>query len=96
MACSPRSFLAIGLPPAANLATAPRGVAFDCLAAGVGIDLGVQDQDVHVAAGCEDVVEAAVADVISPAVAADDPDALLDEVVRHAQQVAGIGRVDLR
>jgi hypothetical protein len=38
------------LPAAANLATAPIGVAFDCLAAGVGVHLGVEHQDVDVAA----------------------------------------------
>ena len=43
------------------------------LAAGVGIDLGVEDQDVDVFAGSEDVVQSAVTDVIGPAVAADDP-----------------------
>ena len=51
------------------------------LAAGVGVDLGVEHQDVHVPAHGDDVVEAAVADVVGPAVAADDPDALLHQVV---------------
>ena len=39
------------------------------------------------------MVEAAVADVVSPAVAADDPDALANEVVRERQQVTGVGAV---
>ena len=82
--------MAIGLPPAANLATAPRGRRLRHLAAGVGIDLGVEHQDVDVAARCEHVIEPAVADVVGPAVAADDPDALLDQVVGHAQQVPGV------
>ena len=51
------------------------------LAARVRVDLGVEDEDVDVLVRGEDVVEAAVADVVGPAVAADDPDALLDEVV---------------
>ena len=51
------------------------------LAAGVRVDLGVEDQDVDVAALGQDVVEAAVADVVGPAVAADDPHALADQVV---------------
>ena len=51
--------------------TAPSGVALDCLAAGVGVDLGVEHEDVDVAVGGEHVVEAAVADVVGPAVAAE-------------------------
>ncbi len=51
------------------------------LAAGVRVDLGVEHEDVDVAPGREHVVEAAEADVVGPAVAADDPDALADEGV---------------
>jgi len=64
MAIRPRSFLAPGLPPAANLATAGARRGFGGLASGVGIDLGVEHQDVDVAAAGEDVIEAAVADVV--------------------------------
>ena len=64
------------------------------LAAGVRVDLGVEDQDVDVAAGGDHVIEAAEADVVGPAVAADDPDALLDQRVGEGQQVAGFGGVD--
>ena len=46
------------------------------LAAGVGVDLGIEDQHVDVAAAGEHVIEPAVADVVGPAIAADDPDAL--------------------
>ena len=52
------------------------------LPAGVGVDLGVEHQDVDVAARRQHVVEAAVADVVGPAVAADDPDALLRPACR--------------
>ena len=51
------------------------------LAAGVGIDLGVEDEDVDVPVHGQDVVEAAVADVVGPAVAADAPDALFDQEI---------------
>ena len=60
------------------------------LAAGVRVDLGVEHEDVDVATRREDVVEAAEADVVGPAVAADDPDALADEVVGERQQVPGV------
>ena len=51
------------------------------LAAGVRVDLGVQHQDVHVAVHGDHVVDAAVSDVVCPAVSADDPDRLVGEVV---------------
>ena len=61
------------------------------LAAGVGVDLGVEHEHVDVAAAREDVVEPAGADVVGPAVAADDPDAAPDEVVDDAPQVGDGG-----
>ena len=51
------------------------------LAAGVGIYFGVQHQDIDVAVLRHDMIEAAETDVIRPAVAADDPDALVHKVV---------------
>ena len=53
------------------------------LTAGVGINLGVEHEDVHVASAGQDVIEAAVADVVGPAVATDDPDALLHQHVGY-------------
>ena len=50
------------------------------LSAGVGVDLGVKDEDVDVLAGGQHVVKAAEADVVGPAVAAEDPAGLLGEV----------------
>jgi hypothetical protein len=49
------------------------------LAAGVGIDLGIEHQDVDVVGQRQHVVEAAVADVVGPAVAADDPHRAADQ-----------------
>ena len=75
MAISPRSFL----PSACRRRELRHRAArrrLRRLAAGVRVDLGVEHQDVDVAAGGEHVVEAAEADVVGPAVAADDPDAL--------------------
>ena len=83
---SARSFLATGLPAAANLRDRRARGGLGHLAARVGVDLGVEDEDVHVPAAGEDVVQAAVADVIRPAVAADDPDRFLDEVVGQRRQ----------
>src|SRR5690349_15774254 len=66
------------------------------LAAGVGVDLRVEYEDVDVAAGSEHVIEAAITDVVGPAVAADDPDALLDQIVGHREKFAGARAVDMQ
>ena len=50
------------------------------LTTGVGVNLGVEDEDVDVVAGSQDVVQATEADVVGPAVAAEDPEGLLGEV----------------
>ena len=47
------------------------------LPAGVGIDFRVKHQHVDIASAGQHMIQSAVADVIGPAVAADDPDALL-------------------
>jgi hypothetical protein len=60
------------------------------LAAGVGVNLGIEHEDVDVASAGEHVIEAAVADVISPAVAADDPDTLFHQHVGDGQQLLGL------
>ena len=51
------------------------------LASGVGIDFRIEDEDVHVAAAGQHVVDTAEADIIRPSVAADDEDHLVGEVV---------------
>ncbi len=61
------------------------------LAAGVRVHLGVDDQDVDVAPVRQHVIEAAVADVVRPAVAADEPHALLHEVVGERFEPARLG-----
>ena len=58
------------------------------LPAGVRVDLGVEHEHVDVPPARQDVVEPAGADVVGPAVAADDPDAAPDQVVDDAEQVA--------
>ncbi len=69
---------------------APSGRGLGGLAAGVGIDLGVEHQHVDVAPRGQHVVEPAVADVIGPAVAADEPDRAAHEVVDDREQVFGL------
>ena len=54
---------------------------FGALSAGVGVEFGVNDQNIYVFVHSENVIQAAVADVVSPAVAAEDPDGFLDEAI---------------
>ena len=58
---------------AANWATAAVGVALDSLAARVGIYFRIEDEYVDILIQGQDVIQAAIADIISPAVAAEDP-----------------------
>ena len=51
------------------------------LSAGVGVNLGIEDEDVDIFTGSENMVHTAEADVVCPAVAAEDPDGLLGEVI---------------
>ena len=83
---APRSFLPLSLPEAVNFATAPRGVALEAWPPGVRVHLGVEHEDVHVAARRQHVVEPAEADVVGPAVAPDDPHAIADQRVGHREQ----------
>jgi len=57
----------------------------------VRVNLGVEDKDIDVLAGSEDVIESAEADVEGLPVAAKNPYALADECVGDGQQVARIG-----
>ena len=57
------------------------------LAARVGVDLGVHDEDLDVLAGGENVVKTAVADIVGPAVTAEHPDRLADEVVGNREEL---------
>ena len=64
------------------------------LSAGVGVNLGIEDEDVDIFTGSENMVHAAEADIVCPAVAAEDPDGLLGEVILlgkdFSAQLAGI------
>ncbi len=57
------------------------------LSAGVGVHLGVDDDDVDILAAGQDVVQTAESDIIAPAVAAEDPLALLDEAVAEFEEL---------
>ena len=60
------------------------------LTAGVGVNFGVENENVDVFAHSENVVKSAVTDIVSPAVAAEDPNGLLDKAVgRRVDLVQG-------
>ena len=56
-----------------------------CLSACVGVHFGVQYQNVYVFAACQHVVKSAVADVVSPAVATENPHGFLNEAILFLQ-----------
>src|SRR5437667_9651855 len=95
MASMAKSFLAVCLPPVANFATEPRGVALD-ICPPVGIDFRVKHQEVDVAPRAEHVVQACRAYVVGPTVAPDDPDALAHQRVSDSEKRAGLRRIDAR
>src|SRR5699024_7778930 len=57
------------------------------LSTGVGVNFGIEDEDVDVLVGSQHMVYAAEADVVCPAVAAEDPDGLLGQVFLLGQDV---------
>ncbi|MNG97572.1 hypothetical protein D3C79_566900 [compost metagenome] len=59
------------------------------LATGVGVALGVEHQHVDVLPQTQHMVEPAEADVIGPAIAADEPDRLVHQVIRIPRQLSG-------
>ena len=80
-------FLADFLTGGGELGDSAGGGSLRRLSAGVGVHLGVHDDDVHILAAGQDVVETAESDVIAPTVTAEDPLALLDEAVTELEEL---------
>ncbi|MPN07494.1 hypothetical protein SDC9_154764 [bioreactor metagenome] len=57
------------------------------LTAGVGINLGIKDNDIDVLALCQNVIQTAITNIIGPAVATEDEDRLLGEVILLLEDV---------
>ena len=74
-------FLARLLAARRELRDGARGRGLRALAAGVGVDLGVDHKHVHVGAARDHVVEPAEADVVRPTVAAEHPKCLLSQLI---------------
>ena len=79
----PRSFFLVRLPAAANFATAACGGGLGGLSAGVGVHLGIEHEHVDVLILRQHMIQSAVADVVGPAVAAEDPEGLLGQQVAY-------------
>ena len=67
------------------------GRRFGFLSAGIRVDLGIHDQDIDIAIAGEDMVQPAEADIVCPAVTADDPDQALEQIVAQRIQVLRCG-----
>ena len=95
-------FLGGCLAAGGELGHRPERCGLGGLAAGVGVHLGVEHQGVHIAAAGEHMVEAAEADVVSPAIASHQPDAGLHQGIGDCQQPGGgeggaaLGRLGLQ
>ena len=59
----------------------------------IGVNLGIEHQQVDVESTSQHVIEAAVANVVGPAVSADDPDALLHHHVGEGQELLCFGQI---
>ena len=57
----------------------------------VGVHLSIEDHDVDILAGSQDVIQAAEADVVCPAVTTEDPDGLLGDELLALQDLSGLG-----
>ena len=79
-------FLADGLALRGELGHRGTRSGLGCLPAGVRVDLRVKHQHVDVPPRGEDVVQAAKPDVVSPAVAANDPDAPAHQRIGHGEK----------
>jgi hypothetical protein len=85
-----RSFFFTRLAGSRELSNSADRGSLGSLSAGVGVNLGIEDQDVDILAGSQSVVQTAEADVVCPAVAAEDPHGLLSEVILILQNLGGL------
>ena len=60
------------------------------LATGIRIYLGIEDQQVNIAPGGDDMVKTAVANIVCPAIAADNPNGFFDQGIGYCGQVLGL------
>ena len=67
------------------------GGGFAHLAAGIGVDLGIKDQDIDIGPAGHDMIQPAKADIVGPAIAAQDPVGLFAEELLVMQKLLGAG-----
>ena len=80
-------FFGGGFAAARKLRHRTLGRGFGHLAAGVGVHLGVEHQQVDVVVAGEQVVDAAEANVVSPAISPHDPDTAFHQISAQLQQL---------
>ena len=82
-----QALLADFLTSSSELADFTNVGSLGCLSTGVGVHLSIEDHHVDILAGSQNVIQTAEADVVCPAVAAEDPDGLLGDVLLALQDL---------
>ncbi|MND94188.1 hypothetical protein D3C80_863980 [compost metagenome] len=80
----------------AELGHRPERGGLRLLAASVGVTLSVQHQHVDVFGQAEDVIQPAEPDIVSPAVAANQPDGFIHQIIGVGRQLARVVTFNLR
>ena len=83
----PQIFFGCRFAPRRKFGNGTEGGGFGHLPTGVGVHLRIHHQHVDVATAGQYVVKATVADVVGPAVTADDPHALFNQVIGQGVEV---------
>lgn len=74
-------FASLALAMLTKLGNRPKRRGFRRLSTRVGVTLGIQYQNIDVLGETQDVIQPAKTNIVSPAVAANQPDGLLDQRV---------------
>ena len=67
---------------------------FGCLPTRVGINFGIQNQEVYISSTCQDMIQTAVANIIRPAIPSHDPYAFTYQHIHQAKQISGFRVID--
>src|SRR5262245_12249789 len=84
-------FLPYGFSGGSELRGGAQRRGLGLLSASVRVDLSVEDQHVHIAPARENMIEAAVADVVGPPIATDQPYAFLHQIIGESIETQRLG-----
>ena len=71
--------LALGVTSSREVSDGTTLCSLRALAASVGVNFSIHNEDIDIVARSDNVIEATIADIVSPAITTDDPDSLLGE-----------------